>query len=337
MLTPDTPGGRDRSAGPARKRLRTQPATGTVANGTAPKHLPFADAIAYMHTLSLRSQKEFREFVKTSACPAKIPRQPQRVYEHDGWLGFPHWLGVDAHKGPVGGRTRESKAMPTSGRKADMRVKAARPVEDGCPHCPHCAAVERGAEDATVRVSLRPNFRADTHAEADKCLENAERGADKVATLLDSAAMYDRYNPPQQHELPVHTKGLRYLATKVGGLVVKKDAQATAQPSKGVSPLRAYAANAARVRHAPIQEGAWMRVWPRSKLNDTACKHLLAVFKEYRESGDHAAYMHRGGQVRVAGCHKCEYGNFAVWCVYPRVATMDLNAYTICGSNTSLA
>ena len=149
--------------------------------------------------------------------------------------------------------------------------------------------------------------------------------------------MYDRYNLPQQHELPVHTKGLRYLATKVGGLVVKKDVQATAQPCKGVSPLRAYAAHAARVRHAPIQEAAWMHVWPRSKLNDTACKHLLAVFKEYRESGDHAAYMHRGGQVRVAGCHKCEYGNFAVWCVYPRVATMDLNAYTICGSNTSLA
>ena len=36
--------------------------------------------------------------------------------------------------------------MPTSGRKADRRVKAARPVKDGCPHCPHCAAVERGAE-----------------------------------------------------------------------------------------------------------------------------------------------------------------------------------------------
>ena len=62
----------------------------TVANGTAPEHLPFADAIAYMHTLSLRSQKDFREFVKTSACPAKIPRQPQRVYKHDVWLGFPH-------------------------------------------------------------------------------------------------------------------------------------------------------------------------------------------------------------------------------------------------------
>ena len=55
-------------------------------------------------------------------------------------------LGLDAHKGPVCGRTRESKAMPTSGTKADRRVKAARPVKDGCPHCPHCAAVERGAE-----------------------------------------------------------------------------------------------------------------------------------------------------------------------------------------------
>ena len=185
--------------------------------------------------------------------------------------------------------------MPTSGAKADRRVKAARPVKDRCPHCPHCAAVERGAEDATVRASLRPNFRADTHAEADKYLEDTERGAGKVAMLLDSAAVYDRYNLPQQHELPVHAKGLRYLATKVGGLVVKKDVQATAQPSKSVSPLRAYAANAARVCHAPIQEGAWMRVWPRSKLNDAACKHLLAVFKEYRESGDHAAYMQRVG------------------------------------------
>ena len=56
MLTPDTPGGRDRrSAGPARKRLRTQPATGTVANGTAPEHL---SALCRCHSVLQRVRQE---------------------------------------------------------------------------------------------------------------------------------------------------------------------------------------------------------------------------------------------------------------------------------------
>ena len=46
--------------------------------------LPFEEARAFMHTVRLKSQKEWKEWCKGGARPHNIPTAPFRVYANDG-------------------------------------------------------------------------------------------------------------------------------------------------------------------------------------------------------------------------------------------------------------
>ena len=56
--------------------------------------LPFEQAHAYALSLTLKGQKEWEAWRSSGARPANIPSTPNRTYEHDGWQGWSHWLGI---------------------------------------------------------------------------------------------------------------------------------------------------------------------------------------------------------------------------------------------------
>ena len=73
--------------------------TGKSRGGQAKGFLPFAEALRAARQLRLVSQKEWQLWCRTGARPANMPAAPDKVYVHDGWMGWVHWL-CHANLGP---------------------------------------------------------------------------------------------------------------------------------------------------------------------------------------------------------------------------------------------
>ena len=73
-----------------------RPAPETIA----PKgYLPFIEARRFAKTLSLKTRKEWRSYVKGDltnmpAKPVTIPAHPDGIYKVKGWQGWKYWLGT---------------------------------------------------------------------------------------------------------------------------------------------------------------------------------------------------------------------------------------------------
>jgi len=57
------------------------------------KFRPFAEAKDYVHSLGLRSEKEWRKYCKSGKKPQDIPQKPYRTYKKE-WKGMGDWLGT---------------------------------------------------------------------------------------------------------------------------------------------------------------------------------------------------------------------------------------------------
>ena len=68
--------------------------TGAPAHGKAHKYRPFSEALTYVHTLALTSEKAWRVWVKTTARPPDVPSRPDNIYKDGGWEGWGNWLGT---------------------------------------------------------------------------------------------------------------------------------------------------------------------------------------------------------------------------------------------------
>jgi len=55
---------------------------------------PFIEAKKIVHTLKLKSGREWREFCKSGKKPFEIPANPALVYKNKGWKGVGDWLGT---------------------------------------------------------------------------------------------------------------------------------------------------------------------------------------------------------------------------------------------------
>lgn len=53
----------------------------------------FLIARKFARSLKLKTQKEWYAYCKNGLKPLDIPRNPERVYKADGWLGYGDWLG----------------------------------------------------------------------------------------------------------------------------------------------------------------------------------------------------------------------------------------------------
>ena len=103
---------------------------------------PFEEARAFVHTLELKSYKEWLAYAQgdmpeKGTRPADIPSSPSRLYKDKGWLSFPDWLGYElvewrpfeearafVHTLELKG-TREWKAFS----RGDMPEKGERPAD----------------------------------------------------------------------------------------------------------------------------------------------------------------------------------------------------------------
>ena len=67
--------------------------TGNVAPKDQ-QFLPFKKALQHAHSLKLKGKKDWQDWAKTGARPANMPSSPHKIYQHDGWQGYGHWLGT---------------------------------------------------------------------------------------------------------------------------------------------------------------------------------------------------------------------------------------------------
>jgi superfamily II DNA or RNA helicase len=67
------------------------------------KYRSFTEARAFVRSLGLKSQAEWREYVKSNKKPVVIPNAPGQVYAQTGWAGWGDWLGT----GTVAPRLRQ--------------------------------------------------------------------------------------------------------------------------------------------------------------------------------------------------------------------------------------
>jgi hypothetical protein len=72
--------------------------TGTIAAHLR-KYLPFREARAFVCSLNLKSEAEWRAYVKSGKKPSSIPSNANNTYANDGWNGWGDWLGTGKRRG----------------------------------------------------------------------------------------------------------------------------------------------------------------------------------------------------------------------------------------------
>ena len=85
--------------------------TGAIA-AQLRKYRSFKKARSFVHCLGLKSQIEWREFVKSDKKPDDIPSNPNNAYADAGWNGFGDWLGTGRVRG-AGWRPFEGSCVHT--------------------------------------------------------------------------------------------------------------------------------------------------------------------------------------------------------------------------------
>ncbi len=67
--------------------------TGTIAPGLR-IYKSFNEARRFVHSLGLKSLKEWRQYCKSGEKPVDIPVAPNKTYEDNGWISAGDWLGT---------------------------------------------------------------------------------------------------------------------------------------------------------------------------------------------------------------------------------------------------
>ena len=57
--------------------------------------LKYDDAKSFVHTLNLKSEKEWRIYAKSGKKPNNIPSSPAQTYKNNGWQSMGDWLGTN--------------------------------------------------------------------------------------------------------------------------------------------------------------------------------------------------------------------------------------------------
>ncbi len=67
--------------------------TGKTANQNR-VYLPYEEARAFVHSLQIKGETQWRNWLKDDNKPEDIPAQPSHVYKDKGWTGWGDWLGT---------------------------------------------------------------------------------------------------------------------------------------------------------------------------------------------------------------------------------------------------
>ena len=94
------PRGQSGRACRAKIKIKVEPHNGTGdtpmmrASSAKPRFLPFQKALLCARSLKLKNRNEWRLWCTSEARRPNIPSAPDKVYKHDGWEGYGHWLGT---------------------------------------------------------------------------------------------------------------------------------------------------------------------------------------------------------------------------------------------------
>ena len=55
---------------------------------------PFGEAREYIHSLDIKSRRQWWEYCKNGKKPDDIPTNPNQIYKDEGWKGMGDWLGT---------------------------------------------------------------------------------------------------------------------------------------------------------------------------------------------------------------------------------------------------
>lgn len=66
--------------------------TGTIASQLR-QYRSFEDAKKFIHSLGLKKQSDWFQFIKSGQKPDDIPADPSKVYKNKGWVNWGDWLG----------------------------------------------------------------------------------------------------------------------------------------------------------------------------------------------------------------------------------------------------
>ena len=94
------------------------------------RFLPYDEALTMAQSLGLANNKEWRMWRKGGARPPNVPSAPDQTYNHDGWLGWEHWL---RHVRPDPGAHTPVQATPTARRLRKRGATDAGSTNTGTP------------------------------------------------------------------------------------------------------------------------------------------------------------------------------------------------------------
>ena len=88
---------------------------GQSSKAKTEQFLPFDQALRVARSLRLVSSTEWLAWCRSGARPANVPARPDKVYVHNGWWGWEHWLyhaNLDAATAPSAARPGRKRAAP---------------------------------------------------------------------------------------------------------------------------------------------------------------------------------------------------------------------------------
>ncbi len=69
--------------------------TGNIAP-TLKQYRNYSEALKFVQSLNLKSQREWKKYIKSGMKPIDIPSNPNSVYENKGWENLGVWLGTNS-------------------------------------------------------------------------------------------------------------------------------------------------------------------------------------------------------------------------------------------------
>jgi len=86
--------------------------------------LSFEAARAFVRTLKLGGEKEWKEYSKSGTRPSNIPSNPHIVYRDVGWISVPDWLGYEGKLVTAAGGALSFEAARTFVRTLELGREA---------------------------------------------------------------------------------------------------------------------------------------------------------------------------------------------------------------------
>ena len=102
---------------------------GTGNTGNTTPFLEFDEALLVARSLRLDSTAEWKAWCRIGARPVNMPSHPEKVYVHDGWMGYTHWLyhaNLDAPTAPAPAPPTRQRARAATGAAGKGRGKRQR-------------------------------------------------------------------------------------------------------------------------------------------------------------------------------------------------------------------